>query len=185
MKKKILFAAAVLVCIAIAAAGTLAYFTSGTTVHNVITTGNIDIELVEKTIENGVQVDFPEEGISGVMPATSASKIVTVKNVGAADAWIRVKLTASIVSADGEALSGDVMTYQILEGWTYKNGYYYYNAAVAPGRSTTALIESVAFAPEMGNEYQSCTANLVVSAEAVQVANNGKTALEAAGWPEN
>lgn len=186
MKKKILFVAAVLVCIAIAAAGTLAYFTSSTTAHNVITSGKIDIELVEKTIEDGVEVDFPEDGISGVMPGTSVDKIVTVKNTGTSDAWIRVALEATIVSASGEPLSVDVMTYGIESGWVLGNdGYYYYTDSVAPGASTSTLIEEVHFAPKMGNEYQNCTANLVVTAQAVQVTHNGETVMEAVGWPES
>ena len=36
----------------------------------------------------------------------------------------------------------------------------------------------------MGNEYQNCTANLIIYAQAVQTANNGETALDAQGWSE-
>jgi len=35
----------------------------------------------------------------------------------------------------------------------------------------------------MGNEYQNCTVSVDVSAQAVQVANNGADVLEAKGWP--
>ena len=35
----------------------------------------------------------------------------------------------------------------------------------------------------MGNEYQNATATVDVYAQAVQTANNGKTALNAQGWP--
>ena len=49
MKKKILLVAAVVMCLAIATAGTLAYFTSEDTAHNVITSGDVNIELVEQT----------------------------------------------------------------------------------------------------------------------------------------
>jgi len=37
----------------------------------------------------------------------------------------------------------------------------------------------------MDNLYQGCKAEIDVFAQAVQVANNGASALEAAGWPEN
>ena len=32
-------------------------------------------------------------------------------------------------------------------------------------------------------DFQNCTANIEISAQAVQTANNGKTVLEAKGWP--
>ena len=35
----------------------------------------------------------------------------------------------------------------------------------------------------MSNEYQYSTAAIDVKADAVQTANNGETALDAAGWP--
>ena len=47
MKKKIFAVMMVLICLAIAATGTLAYFTSEETAHNIITTGAVDIDLEE------------------------------------------------------------------------------------------------------------------------------------------
>ena len=35
----------------------------------------------------------------------------------------------------------------------------------------------------MGNEYQNATATVDVIAQAVQTANNGTSAADAAGWP--
>ena len=35
----------------------------------------------------------------------------------------------------------------------------------------------------MTNEYQNCTVEVIVKAQGVQTANNGSSALEAAGWP--
>ena len=68
MKKKILLVAAVVMCLAIATAGTLAYFTSEDTAHNVITSGDVNIELVEQTKkEDGTLVEFPE-----LLPAKSS-----------------------------------------------------------------------------------------------------------------
>ena len=184
MKKKIFLLAAIVACIAILAAGTMAYYTSESTAHNVITSGGIDIEIVEKTVtKNGATIDFPEEGIKGVMPGTTVSKIVKVKNTGVSAAWVRVKVEATIISASGEALSTEVMSYKTLSGWTYRDGYYYYNEPVGALQSTDVLFEEVQFDVKMGNAYQNCTANLIVSAEAVQTANNGATVLEAKGWP--
>ncbi len=193
MKKKILLISALVLCLSTATAGTLAYFTDSEKAHNVITTGGVGIEIVEKTEDgSGVEVDFPKDGVDGVMPGTAVSKIVRVKNTGESDAWIRVKLDSAVIGADGSELpemiaeNEPVMDYEILSGWIDGNdGYYYYEQIVAPEAFTDNLIEHVVFHTGMGNEYQNCTANLIVSAQAVQSDNNGSSVLEANGWPEN
>lgn len=193
MKRKLLILSVLVICVATLAAGTLAYFNAEDTAHNVITSGGVGIQLIEKTKSGDTLVDFPEDGLSGILPGTSASKIVSVENTGSADAWIRVKVEMTITGSDGKALPLEiggadsvipVITFTPGESWTLgEDGYYYYNAAVASGKSTETLFEEVYFAAQMGNEYQNCTANLVVTAQAVQTANNGDSALTAAGWP--
>lgn len=191
MKKKLVLAAALAICFAIAVSGTLAYFTAEDTAHNVITSGGVNIEVVEKTqSEDGVLVDFPKEGVKGVMPGADVSKIVSVKNTGESEAWIRVRVEAAIKAADERALPleiegvGPVMTYTTADGWYLgEDGCYYYEKPVAAGEATGILFRTVSFAPQMGNEYQNCTANILISAQAVQTAHNGETVLEAQGWP--
>ena len=146
---------------------------------------------MEKTQgKDGVLVDFPKEGVRGVMPGSDVSKIVSVKNTGESEAWIRVQVESVIKAADGADLPltienvGPVMTYTVGGGWSLgEDGYYYYAKPVAAGETTGILFDTVTFAPEMGNAYQNCTANIEISAQAVQTANNGKTVLEAKGWP--
>lgn len=121
------------------------------------------------------------------MPGTEVVKQVRVKNVATAEAWVRVKLGAQITK-DGQTLPHEgVIDYPIASTSWVKgaDGYYYYKEKLAPGAETANLIEKVIFAPGMGNEYQNCTVVLTVTAEAVQVAHNGKTYMEAAGWPES
>lgn len=197
MKKKIVVLATLVICAAIMASGTLAYYTAEDTAHNVITSGGVAIEVVEKMEQVDAEgkvtlVDFPENEIMGVLPSESVSKIVTVENTGASEAWIRVKVEMSITAEDGSAMpltfgtdEIPVMEYEVLEGWVDGgDGYYYYEESVAPNAATGELFTEVNFAPGMGNEYQNCTANVIISAQAVQVANNGDDVLEAAGWPE-
>lgn len=193
MKKKILLVAAITICLSIAVSGTLAYFTAEDTAHNVITSGGVNIEVVEKTQnKDGVLVDFPEEGMKGILPGADVSKIVSIENTGESEAWIRVKVEAKITSAEGVELpveiqgNGPVMTYTPAREWILGgDGYYYYENPVAAGKATEILFDTVSFAPQMGNEYQNCTANIVVSAQAVQTGNNGKNVLEAQGWSAN
>ena len=78
------------------------------------------------------------------------------------------------------------MDFAVGENWhTDSDGYIYYAKPVAAGEATEILFDTVHFAPEMGNEYQNCTANIIISAQAVQTANNGNTVMDAKGWPNS
>lgn len=178
--------ATVAICLSIMAYGTNAFFTAEEQVHNVITTGDIDIELIEMAEpEDGGEL-VPFENVTGVMPGEDVSKIVTVKNTGGQAAYIRIKLMQTVTLADGSAdtaeespISCDINTID----WTEKDGYYYYNEPLAPGAETEPLFTKVTFDNGMGNVYQQSTTELDVQAQATQVANNGNNALEALGWP--
>ncbi len=192
MKRKAFLLAALAICIAIAASGTLAYFTVEDTAHNIITSGGVAIKIVEKSKrEDGVLVDFPEEGIGGIMPASSVSKIVRVQNTGASEAWIRIRMEAEIRNANGDPLPAKIAEEQqpvisciILDGWLNgEDGYWYCRKPVAPDALTEVLFEEIHFAPAMGNEYQNCTANIMIFAQAVQTKNNGSSVTQAKGWP--
>ena len=203
MKKKLFALAVLAICSAIAASSTLAYFTAEGTAHNVITTGGVGIEIVEKHDHDGdattALVDFPENGVSGVMPGASVSKIVSVKNNGASEAWIRAKVDMNIYKAgsDTEVLPTTVITLDVNnEKWVYNEAdkYYYYKESVPVYNEKTGagvtdtLFENVHFAKEMGNEYQGCKILIDVSAQAVQTDNNpipaGGNVTDIKGWPE-
>ncbi len=189
MKKKTLLISIIIAALAIITNGTVAYFTAEETAHNIITTGGIDIDLLEKTkLPDGTLEDFPEDGIGGVMPGTAVSKIVYIKNVGLSEAWVRIKIESTIVDVDGNELpatledGSKVMSFEVSEKWVEREGYYYYTERLSPDDVTENLMEKVTFNPDMGNEYQLCTANLIITAEAVQTANNGDTVFKALGW---
>ena len=195
MKLKKMIASLVIVAVlsTVTVAGTLAYFTDEVTTRNVITSGNIDIVLNEKTADG---LDFPEEGLSGVMPGTDVSKIVSVTNTGSGTAWIRIKVETTIMDADGEPLptklddGKDAIVIRFNDKdrkWFAVDGYWYYSVALKPGQTSEVLFDSVGFAPEMGNAYQGCKVLVDVAAQAVQVANNipaGGRIDKIAGWPE-
>ena len=186
MKLKTLVLAFLLIIVTGISVGTLAYFTAEDTAHNVITTGGVTIDLIEHTRDDeGSLIPWPEEGVSGVMPGEDVAKIITVKNTGASAAWVRVKLTKVVTFEDKTETDTDKMiTYEAnTADWTEKDGWYYYNKVLKAGETTEALIEAVQFSTEMGNDYQNGVASLNVSAQAVQYDNNGKTVMDAAGWP--
>ena len=182
MKRKLLILSVLAICIAIVAAGTLAYFTADDTAHNVITSGSVEIALNEWADE---AKQTPFEDLEGIMPGMTVTKIAEVTNTGASDAWVRVLITKDILPAGDVEVDPDMVQLSLnTTDWTLgTDGYYYYNKALAPGETTAPILTAVTFEPTMGNEYQNATATVDVSAQAVQTANNGTTAQTAAGWP--
>ena len=181
-RKKLIIALAALICLLIAVLGSHAYLTAETTTRNIITTGGVTIEIKEYADED---MTTPFEDVSGAMPATSVVKIVVLDNIGTSPAWVRIKVDTAVAAADGTALTADsILSLDIdSENWTYSDGWYYWNTALEPGESTTPLFRHVSFNADMQNEYQNSTAEVSVTAQAVQYANNGETVLEAQGWP--
>ena len=187
MKKKLIVCAFIAVCFSIIAYGTTAYFTYEDTATNVITMGNIKIELQELAIPDGGGEPIPFEDAINVLPGMDVSKIVQVKNIGGQAAWIRISADKSIHLAEG--VNGDVDLSLIFFDlntafWTEKDGFYYYNTILQPNEVTEPLFTKVIFSATMSNMYQNSKAVIDVTAQATQVANNGTSALEAAGWPE-
>lgn len=188
MKRKLLLLSVMVICIAIAAAGTLAFFNGNATAHNVITTGKVAITLHEKDADGN---KFEDK--TGVMPGMSIDKIVTVENTGTAPAWVRVKLTPTITldanNPQAKNVTPDTSLVKLETGdadvWEYNqtDGYYYYTKKLEAGKTTNPVLTKVTFDVTMGNAYQGATATVDVEAQAVQCANNGTSALTASGWP--
>lgn len=185
MKKKVCVIALLVICLAIAAYGTSAYFTHEQTATNVITSGSIKVELQEwSDTGNGL---VPFEDIDGVLPGVEISKIVQIKNIGGQAAWVRVSADKGIHLAEG--VNGDVdlslISFDLNTAfWTEKDGFYYYNTILQPNEVTEPLFTKVIFSATMSNMYQNSKAVIDVTAQATQVANNGTCALDAAGWPD-
>ena len=187
MKKKLLVLSLIVICIAILAAGTLAYFTGGVTAHNVITTGGVSVELIETTDGNR---PFPAQGVSGVMPGDSVTKKVVVKNLGPSQAWVRLKLDVEVRNAEGELMALEDFPFTLTgadpDKWLASGDapYVYYSQPLDLGESTVPFMDAVEFKDSMGNEFQGSTLSLKITVQAVQTANNGTAVTEALGWPE-
>ena len=184
MKRKLLILSVLAICVAILAAGTLAYFTAEGKAHNVITTGGVKIAVQEWADEEKTK---PFEDVTGIMPGMTVTKIAEIKNTGASAAWIRVLITKNIQLAGGGTPDTALVELNLnVADWAQgADGYLYYNKALGPGEVTAPIFTNVTFNVTMGNEYQNATATVDVAAQAVQTANNGKSAQTAAGWPSS
>ena len=191
MKKRIFALAVVLICLSILASTTLAYFTDTGTARNVITSDGIDISIEEWQETPDGLIPYPSQPIM-VMPSVSVSKIVTVCNQDA-QSFVRAKLELSLKDSAGKEMEITSETMEKIihltmnaQDWTEKDGWWYYGSAVNTGEATKPLMTGVSFdGINMTNEYQKSTLEIHVYAQAVQVANNGSNALEAAGWPKD
>ena len=183
MKRKLMILSLLVILAALTAAGTLAYYTDSARTHNVITSGKVDIELLEWADEARTK---PFKDKQGVMPGTKVTKIVEIKNTGSGAAYVRLRAETEVYSAKGQEMDPRHVRLDINQtDWIYRDGYYYYARSLQPGETTVPLFTSVAFAAEMGNEYQNATAYVDVKAYAVQSANNGNDPLNAEGWPSD
>lgn len=180
MKKKLSIVFGIIAVLAIISVGTLAYFTSEQNAENVISAGNIKLEIHEKTASGE---DFPKEGII-VMPGDTVSKIVTVENTGDHPLYLRVKLTEGV--SDEALTTDDCLDININRScWLEKDGYYYYYRALQSGETTEQLFSEVYFdLYNIDNKYLGKHFTLNVAASAVQSENNGSDVLNAIGWPE-
>lgn len=197
MKKKLLSLSLVVICLAVFATGTLAYFATHKTVHNVISTGGVTIQVEEWQNKNGEIVPYPKDEPLHAMPSNRVSKIATVKNLQA-EAYIRAKYeivvtdsNKKVMNLTQEQLSQVIIPTMNTEDWVRKTDdleWWYYTKPVAKDDSTEAFFTEILFSgPNMTNEYKGCTVEVKVIAQAVQTANNAPTVKDdvttVQGWP--
>ena len=108
--------AAILACLLSQPA--LAYYTTLGTATNVVTSGNITLQINEMTDQG---TEFPEEGVY-VTPGDIVSKVVTVENICEHPFYLRVKLVYGI---DAQELPAEACFKLNInaEHWTLKDGW--------------------------------------------------------------
>ncbi len=115
---------------------------------------------------------------------------VKIKNTGDTDAYIRAAIIVTWKSADGTVWAstpvlgnGNDYTIDLGSDWTEAGGYYYYNSSVAPGDTTTNLIDSATqhrtFTADDGNTYY-ISIEIVASAIQSSLADTAQGAWAAA-----
>lgn len=159
---------------------TLAYYTTVGKTTNVVTSGNISLQIHEKTADGS---DFPTEGVY-IIPGDIVSKQVFIENVCGHPFYLRLQLvsgsTNEALSAD-DCLRMDINT----NDWTYQEGFYYFNRILQPDEVTPALFTQVEIVgSKVDQTHIGSTLSLTVNAYAVQSENNpAENPWDASGWP--
>lgn len=112
MKKKILSLCLVLALAAVAVVGgTLAYFTDTDAEQNVFTSGNVEIDLIEKFDEDHAKL----------IPGVNIEKKVTVKNIGSEQAYVRVHIAFPAILDSGSEDQPEFAAYNNTLHWNFTN----------------------------------------------------------------
>lgn len=160
---------------------TLAYYSVIGTATNVVTSGDIDLEIHEKTTGGA---DFPSQGVY-VIPGDVVSKIVTVENVCNHPFYLRVKLINGTTNA--ELAVEDCLKIELnLENWVLRDdGFLYYARILEPGEVTEPVFTEVEIIGDKITQHHAGNIlSVTVAAHAVQSENNpADHPWTAAGWP--
>ena len=179
-KAKLLLIALAAILLTVMTQPSLAYYTTIGKATNVVTSGQIQLQIHEKTADGS---DFPEEGIY-IIPGDIVSKQVSVENICAHPFYLRVRL---ISASNDQALSAeDCLKMNIdTQNWTYLDGYYYFNRILEPGEITPTLFNQVEIVgSKVDVSHIGSTLSLTVDAYAVQSEHNpAQYPWNAAGWP--
>ena len=188
-KKKLICIAAASVLLICCAAPTIAFITRQTKTENIITFGNVRLQLHETTLnEDNQEIEFQEDTETDITHSDTCSRIVRVENLGEQPIYLRVSLSMEGTQEDGTSFQADeYASYQLNEeDWYYENGWYYYKTELAPHVTSEELMTQVIFndISEITEKYPGSKFKLSIDAQGVQSKNNGGSVSEAAGWPE-
>lgn len=189
MKRKLTLIAATVALGALLVTGaTLAWFTSTDTATNVVTVGNVSIEILETSEDkNAISTENGIEWTGAMTPGQVLSKVPTIDNIGKNDAWVRANVTMEYLKNGEpvelpEGVAVPVINYNTSEGSNWiagEDGFYYYKEALTTdgaGKVTTPLFDTVTIPNTWTNQGEISMANVtvkvVVNAEAIQYDNN-------------
>ncbi len=183
IKLKIFVVALAAAMMAFVSTSTLAFYSTVGKATNVVTSGNIQFIIHEKTDQG---TEFPREGVY-IVPGDVVSKQVSIESDCQHPFYLRVKV---VYGVDSQELSAeDCFKLNINEEhWALQDGWYYYKGIVEPGQTTPNVFSHVEIVgSKMHNSYLGKTLQLTVVAQAVQSENNPITdgnTYTASGWPK-
>ena len=179
-KGRLLIIALAAILLTVLTQPSLAFYTTIGKATNVVTSGDIQLMIHEKTADGS---NFPAEGVY-IMPGDIVSKQVSIENVCDHPFYLRVKLVSG--STDKTLTPDDCLKLDInTQYWTQEDGFYYYNTILQPGETTPALFTQVEIVGSKVNTSNiGSTLSLTVNAYAVQSENNpADHPWDASGWP--
>lgn len=165
-----------------------AFITRTIKADNIFTFGNLKMQLLQTTIENGKEVEVVDKDSFDVTTESKISRKIKVKNLGKHPMYVRISLNFVATSSKKEDLNiQDSIIFDINNNdWIYKDGWYYYKEQLLPGKTTQTLIENITFDTEkLINNYDVNKFDLEINSYAVQSENNKGNVLQAKGWPTN
>lgn len=182
MKLRILGISVAMFLITLLTQESLAYYQTVGKATNVVTSGDIQLVIHEKTDQGN---DFPKEGVY-IIPGDVVSKRVSVENICSHPFYLRVRIVYGINS---EVLPyADCFKLNINKNhWQYHDGWYYYKGIVNPGETTPNVFSHVEIVgSEVDNSYIGKTLTLSVEAQGVQSENNpiNGEIYTVSGWPK-
>lgn len=182
-KKLTIISLCLLLCIGIFSS--VAYLIRTIETDNIITFGELKLQLINKTLDskgNEIGVDESVERLS----AASVSRRIRIKNVCDNPMFVRVKVRLNgKLAKESFPIDTYVDCNYNRTDWQEKDGWWYYNSVLTPGKSTENLIDTIEFnVNELNSKYSGSQISFNVEAQAVQTKNNSNCALNAQGWPE-
>lgn len=182
IKIKIFVVALVAAMMAFISTSTLAYYSTVGKATNVVTSGNIQFIIHEKTDQGK---EFPREGVY-IVPGDIVSKEVSIENDCEHPFYLRVKIVYGVDSTELSAEECFKLNINE-EHWELHDGWYYYKGIVNPDETTPNVFSHVEMVgAKIDNSYIGKTLTLTVNAQAVQSENNPITdgnTYTASGWP--
>lgn len=172
-----------------AIARSLTFTTVSVDTESTVTFGNLALQINETMLdEEGEEIPCTLENAVPLARKSDVSRIVRVENTGRQPMFVRVALDMQGEDQEGgEIENANALAEYALneEDWTYRDGWYYYNALLEPGRETEALMTEVMFdINKITADYPGGNFDLDILAQGVQSRNNADNALDAQGWPQ-
>lgn len=170
-------------------AATVTFINKEKAANNIITFGNIKIQLMQTTINENNEERFVDNNESfNITNHPIVSRIIKVKNLGKHEFFLRISLDMiGIDENNNEFNANNLMKYDInTEDWIYNDGWYYYKYIVKESEITSNLITQIFFdINNITSNYSNVKFKFNVNAQVVQAENNAKDVLNVIGWPKN
>lgn len=185
-EKIIIFIIILFICLFLLAT-TIAFITKSLTTNNVITFGNLKMELIQTTLnDKNQEIEITENDNLDITNNSKVIRIAKVKNLGKHSFYTRISLNMLGVDSNEQAIDmKKLYTYHINgQDWIYKDGWLYYTKKINENEQASNLNIEIDFdINQITNQYPKGKFKFNINAEVVQAENNENEILNVIGWP--